>query len=81
MQEEVLEQFHSFYKVLFSSEDGGVVALQVRGLIKGLIPKKIADEDVVKLEADLTKEEIRKEIFSMSNDKSPGCDELPIEFF
>lgn len=49
--------------------------------LKDLIKFRCSSEDCGLLEAEVTEEEIRKVLFAMPNNKSPGPDGCPSEFF
>jgi len=49
--------------------------------IRSIIPKKIKDEEAKVLDRGLSVEEIRVAISRMANDKAPGPNRLPIEFY
>ena len=52
-----------------------------RAKIRSIIPKKIKDEEAKVLDGGLSVEEIRVAISRIANDKAPGPDGLPIEFY
>lgn len=45
------------------------------------MPRKISEDESIQLAAEISKEEIKREILAMSNDKSSGIDGLPVEFY
>ena len=80
-QQEVLEALSSFYKELFTSSEPDPYMEVVRAKIRSIIPKKIKDEETKVLDGGLSIEEIRVAISRMANDKAPGPEGLPIEFY
>lgn len=78
---DILQRFSHFYRDLFTAESRGEVLEKVRCLISKLVPKKLEEEDRSQVGRPLDKEEIEKAILSLSNDKSPGLDGFPIEFY
>lgn len=49
--------------------------------LRNLLGFQCSEEDCLKLEKDVTKEEIRKVIFKMAGSKAPGPDGYTYEFF
>lgn len=49
--------------------------------LKELLKYRCKEEDCRQLEADVTDDEIRRVLFSMPSNKSPGPDGFPCEFF
>ena len=76
----IKNEFARFYEDLFTSEDSQD-AKDLRDQCRGLIPKTISDIDASFLEQPLTLQEIEQSINSFSNDKAPGPNGLPMEFY
>lgn len=51
------------------------------GELEDLLQFRCSSEECDQLEAEVSEEEIRKVLFAMPNNKSPGPDEYPCEFF
>lgn len=49
--------------------------------LEGLLNYRCSDEECRLLEEEVTAEEVRKVLFAMPNNKSPGPDGYPVEFF
>lgn len=54
---------------------------RAREKIKGIIPKRVSDEDAKVLDREITIEEVNQAIRALSSDKSPSPDGLPVEFY
>lgn len=76
----IKEAFFSFYSKLFSSEFGQDQHKELEECLK-MIPKKVFDSESDKLNRKISLEEIQEVIKAMANEKSPGLDGLPIEFY
>lgn len=79
--QEILQCFSLCYQKLFASEEVNEEHKQARILIKQLTPPKINEEDCEILGCPISKEEISMAISSMGNDRSPGPDGFPVEFY
>ena len=77
--DDVLKETTSFYKSLYKAESDLHKPSQ-ETLLKH-ITKTLNSEEQQSLDRDLTKQEIRDALHSMCNDKTPGWDGLPYEFF
>lgn len=78
---EIQECFAQYYKQLFSAEPVRKEQDNARKLIMSLVPKLLDNEDSKMLEATISKKEIKEAIEALSNDKSPGPDGFPVEFY
>jgi hypothetical protein len=76
----IKNEFSHFYANLFTSEDSQEANI-LRNQCRGLIPNRISNNDASLLEQPLTIEEIELSINSFKNDKAPGPDGLPAEFY
>ena len=76
----IKREFSHFYEDLFTSEDFHE-ASSLRDQCGNLIPKKILDSDASILEQPISIEEIEKSISSLNDDKAPGPDGMPVEFY
>ena len=75
---DLLAETHSFYKSLFSAQpcDENVQA----NFLSGCYPN-LSEEACASCEGMLTNEELKKAVYSMENDKSPGIDGLTTNFY
>lgn len=72
--------FADYYKKLLSSEDSSE-AIEVRDSCRSLFPNKLDADDVMSLSIPISIEEIEGAIKALKDDKAPGPDGLPIEFY
>jgi hypothetical protein len=77
-KEEILEEIYKFYTTLYTSE--GTNDQQIEENLK-YINKKITEQDQSDLNKVVTSKEIHKAITDMKNEKSPGEDGIPKEFY
>ena len=77
--EDILSATTSFYKRLYKAESDLHKPSQ-NSLLKH-ISKTLNTEEQQSLDRDFTKQEIREALHSMENDKTPGWDGLPYEFY
>ena len=80
-QKEILNELRKYYKNLFRSRDADLLDCNVNDLnsLTGL--KRISNNDSSLLEGCLTMTEISKALKSTKNQKCPGIDGFPAEFF
>ncbi len=71
----ILKAQNEFYRKLYTSDEN------VKFNMKNTTGTKISDIDKMTLEMDFTIEELSKALKTMPNNKSPGCDGLPTEFY
>ena len=72
---EILQEQSKFYRRLYSKDD------QVRFTLKNTYGKQLTETQKSTLEEAPSKEEIVSSIKSMLNDKTPGIDGFPVEFY
>ncbi|XP_059069967.1 uncharacterized protein LOC131859829 [Cryptomeria japonica] len=72
--------FADFYKILFSSEDS-LEAEVCRDKCKALIPGKLDSKDISNLSKSISIVEVEAAVKALSNDKAPGPDGFPVEFY
>ena len=74
-------EIRSYYSNLFSNKDDTLSQCNLNEInsLKGA--KKLSDVDSKALEGLLTIEEIGSALKSMKNNKSPGIDEFPTDFY
>lgn len=75
-----MEAFFQFYSELFKLEKNDTKVEDMNKFMT-LIPRKVSEEQVRKLDMPINVEEISDTILSMANGKSPGVDGLPAEFY
>ena len=74
--QDVLAEIKDFYKKLYTS--GGKVCTE---FMKDLDIPKLSEELKAKLDAPITMDDISKALFDLNNNRSPGEDGLPCEFY
>ena len=77
---EIFGEIEKFYTNLFKNNNDKSKASCKRFLDKLSVPM-IDDEDRLEMSNDITKEEIFSALSEMSNERSPGNDGLPAEFY
>ena len=78
-QKEILKEIQTYYSNLFKSRN--IDETQIPSIIDDKIIRKLDDNTSKQLEGKLTAEEISYAIKNMKNNKSPGIDGFPVEFF
>ena len=73
--EEILREQHLFYTNLYRKEDTAPFELKNRSNIR------ISEETAKICQSDITSKEVYEAIHSMKNEKTPGYDGIPIEFY
>ena len=77
---EIIEEGFQFYKSLYSKEE--VNENNIKSYLQEIDNLKILNEnDQTCLEGKLTIEECEEALKNMKNNKSPGSDGLPVEFY
>lgn len=76
--EGILKHACSFYKELFSKRE---IDEEKGGILLGNINRILTEESRSELEGEITEEEIKRALFSMKGNKTPGGDGLPKEFY
>ncbi|XP_059064486.1 uncharacterized protein LOC131856648 [Cryptomeria japonica] len=72
--------FADYYKTLFSSDDS-MEADNYRSKCRSLIPTKLDPNDVTRLAEPISLSEIEAAVLALNNDKAPGPDGFPVEFY
>ena len=78
-QKEILKEIQTYYSNLFKSRN--IDETPISSIIDDKNIGKLDDNTSKQLEGNLTAEEILCAIKNMKNDKSPGIDGFPVEFF
>ena len=76
--QEILKEIHSYYKDLYSKID---TDSDVQQHFFSLVEKKVSEQEKLKLEAPITEADLFLTMKQMEENKSPGLDGLPIEFY
>ena len=79
-QKKILTRVRKFYLDLFSQKQGSQ-DIQYNEFLKNLNTKKLTKQESDTLEGNLTMEEIGQALKQMQNNKCPGIDDFPSEFF
>ena len=74
-QEQIRKEQYLFYKELYTAENDGLFSVQNNTDVK------VSGADLEVLNADLEQKECYDAIKSMDNNKAPGLDGLPVEFY
>ena len=80
-QTKILDEFKEFYRTLFCSRDAKISDYCANDLNTVIGLTKLTENESSLLQGYLTIEEIPKALKSMKNQKCPGVDEFPAEFF
>ena len=80
-QKQILNEVKNYYKDLFKGRDDTVLGIQSSDLNFLDGAAKLSDNKADALEGHLTLEEISNALKSMKNQKTPGIDGFPAEFF
>ena len=75
LPEQILEHQRSFYKELYEKEDRVNFTMQNNFGVK--VPEQIKEQQSVQI----TIEDLQEAIMGMNNDKTPGKDGIPIDFY
>ncbi|XP_071849885.1 uncharacterized protein [Apostichopus japonicus] len=76
---EIIEVFHKFFSDLYSNHEGFDESSQ--DVFINSLHNMLNDEDIESLEKPITLDEIKIALSLASNNKSPGIDGLPYEFY
>lgn len=77
----VAEAFQIYYKNLYDSPDEEQSTTKLEGIFMGLNLSKLTEEEAEQLTAPISISEIENTIKSLKNNKSPGTDGYPGEFY
>ena len=80
-QAEILSEIRNFYSKLFENKDDELTDINVKDFCEDLNIPKLTALDSTKLDEKLTLEEIGNALKDMKNNKTPGIDGFPAEFF
>lgn len=79
-QNEIVNEFLSFYSTLYNKPDFQDVSL-IDSFLKSCDLPKISQSDKIGLDAPISKDELLLAIKSLKKNKSPGPDGIPAEFY
>ena len=80
-QKEILKELAAFYTRLFSPKNAFAQYSDIEHTLKNLKLRNLTHLEASNLEGELKLEEINKVLSKMKNNKSPGVDGFPAEFF
>ena len=80
-QEEILQEVKNYYEEFFKSKDNMLHNFNLQTLLQGQNIKRITDAEAKNIEGYLTVQEISYALKNTKNNKSPGLDGFPAEFF
>jgi exonuclease III len=80
-QQEILKYVQNFYSDLYKSQDDNIEDDKIDSLIRNLTVRKLSNENSMKLDGKLKIEELSLALNNMKNNKTPGSDGFPCEFF
>ena len=80
-QKEILKEIQHFYAKLFSTQNTEAKGIDLESILKSSQFRRLTDLESAKLEGELKLDELSKALYKMKNNKSPGVDGFPAEFF
>ena len=80
-QEEILQEVKDYYEELFKSRENTLIGCNFKTLLKGQNIKKITATEAKQIEGYLTVQELTEALKNTKNNKTPGLDGFPAEFF
>ena len=80
-QKDILAEVKSFYSQLFQNQDNKINEVDLKDLLKGIETRKLTGLQAKALEGELKLEELTKTLKNMQDNKTPGIDGFPAEFF
>ena len=78
---DILDQQRLFYKSLYTSRNKDVDTDIIKNFVNQFCLKKLSDDERETFEKEITEDEIKLAMKGMKQNKSPGSDGLPIEFY
>ena len=80
-QKEILCEIHKYYKNLFSSKDDILTDVNLTDIFKNIEYSRLTKDDANKLEDPLNISELSLALSKMKNNKTPGLDGFPADFY
>ena len=80
-QKEILINIREYYKSLFSSQDNDTDLTTINNVLQKLKLKKVPDDFAIHKTGLITINELSNSLSRMQNNKTPGSDGFPAEFF
>ena len=80
-QKDILNEVQKYYTNLFANKDSELHDFNLNELLCDISPRKLTIQEMLSLEGKLTIEELGKSLKNMKNNKTPGIDGFPAEFF
>ena len=80
-QEEILQEIRNFYAKLFAPQDTELQKFDFSKLLKGQKVEKLCQKEALSIEGHLTIKELSEALKNTKNNKTPGLDGFPAEFF
>ena len=80
-QKDILSEIKNFYGQLFQNYDHRISDVDLHDMLKHIKTRKLTSVQAKSLEGDLKLEELAKALKNMKNNKTPGIDGFPAEFF
>lgn len=78
---EITKAFANYYQELYWEEDCPNKMEKTENFLKSIHLSKLTEEEADQITSPITKEEIKKSIMKLKNNKSPGVDGLPGEYY
>ena len=72
---EIMCELQRFYSVLYTEEEERLFSFE------NTTTRFLKDNQIIELDSEITLNEVKCAVFSMKDNKAPGCDGLPIEFY
>ena len=76
-----MKEIQLFYTKLFSAQNTEIGSFDLENILKNSEFRQLSNIESAKLEGELKLEELNKVLYKMKNNKSPGVDGFPAEFF
>ena len=80
-QKEILDEVRTYYKKLFSNQDKDLQDIDLNDIIKNDNVKRLSEVEKQSIEGDITIIELGDALKNMNNNKSPGSDGFPADFY
>ena len=82
-QQEILKEVESFYTRLFANSDHVLTDTNIDTLLSPSLNNvtKLSEDDKMSIESPITLDEVAKTLYKMNNNKTPGNDGFPCEFY
>ena len=80
-QKDILDEVMKFYENLYKSREPELDDINLQHLLHTYNIRTLTNNQANKLEGNITENEILLQLKKMKNEKTPGCDGFPVEFY